>query len=159
LRKRLGRGGVGKTIVMGLLERHGDIRLKVIPNTKRKTLYNEVKQKIEKGSEVFTDAFPAYNGLENFYLHKIIEHTETYVKGNVHTNGIENFWSLFKRGIIGVYHAVEPFHLDRCLDEFSARFNSLKDSDFERFSKTVKSIAGIRLTYGELIGKLEGTRC
>lgn len=174
-----GTGGSGKTIVMGLLERHGmdksqkvidtldsnpkkdkkvsRVKTKVIPNTTREILQGEVKQHVEAGSEVFTDALASYNGLDPKYVHQVIDHAETYVRGNVHTNGIENFWSLLKRAIKGTYVSVEPFHLFRYLDEQSFRFNERKQTDSERFMGVVSALTDKRLTYQALTGKSHPT--
>jgi transposase-like protein len=151
-RKIQGTGGSGKVVVMGLLERHGEVRTKVILNTKSETLHCEVREHVESGSELMTDAHRGYRGLEDEYLHKFIDHAEMYVRDNVHTNGIENFWSLLKRSIKGTYVSVEPFHLFRYLDEQSFRFNARKVKDADRFIQTVKSVTGRRLTYDELTG-------
>lgn len=95
-RKAKGRGAVGKAVVMGLLERHGEVRTLVVDNTKRNTLHPHIHQHVEKGAAVFTDALASYNGLSLEYIHSVIDHAECYAKGNVHTNGLENYWSLFK---------------------------------------------------------------
>ena len=152
-----GTGGMGKTAVVGLLNRHGTdghstVKAKVVPNVQRKTLAPEVRENVEVGSEVFTDALKSYRGLETEYVHQVIDHAETYVKGNVHTNGIENFWSLLKRAIHGTYVSVEPFHLFRYIDEESFRFNTREQKDGTRFTQTMRGITGKRLTYNELIG-------
>jgi len=112
-----GRGSVGKTAVMGLLERKGRVLAKVIQKTDRETLHAEVKANVEKDSNLFTDEWRSYRGLDEDYIHQVINHGIEYVRGNVHTNGIENFWSLLKRTIRGTYGSVEPFHLGRYLDE------------------------------------------
>jgi len=130
-------GMVGKTAVMGLLECHGEdghskVRAKVVPNTKRRTLAPEVHQNVVAGSEVFTDALSSYSELSEAYAHQVIDHAECYVKGKVHTNGLENFWSLLKRSIKGTYVSVEPFHLFRYLDEQTFRFNTRKVKDGAR---------------------------
>jgi transposase-like protein len=151
-RKAKGRGSVGKAVVMGLLERHGEVRLTVVPNTKRGTLQPEVRKHIEEGAEVYTDALASYTGLEAEYVHQVIDHAECYAKGHVHTNGLENFWSLLKRCIHGTYVAVEPFHLFRYLDEQSFRFNMRKLTDGERFLLGLNRIRGKHLTYNHLIG-------
>jgi transposase-like protein len=148
-----GRGAVGKVAVMGLLERNGKVRAKVIGNTTRETLHAEVKEHCEAGAEIFTDQFAAYRGLEQDYIHNVINHAEKYVDGNVHTCNIDNFWSLLKRGIKGTYVSVEPFHLFRYLDEQSFRFNNRKLTDGERFSIVANNVVGRRLTYSELTGK------
>jgi transposase-like protein len=148
-----GRGSVGKVAVMGLLERNGKVRAKVIGNTTRETLHAEVKEHCEAGAEIFTDQFAAYRGLEQEYIHNVINHAEKYVDGNVHTCNIDNFWSLLKRGIKGTYVSVEPFHLFRYPDEQSFRFNNRKLTDGERFSIVANNVVGRRLTYSELTGK------
>lgn len=148
-----GRGTSGKVAVMGLLERHGEVRTKIVPDTKSRTLQVEVRENVEPGSEVHTDALASYRGLDPEYVHNVVDHAETYVRGHVHTNGLENFWSLLKRGIGGTYVSVEPFHLFRYLDEQAFRFNERDGKDADRFSKTLGSVSGRRLTYSELIGE------
>ncbi len=156
--KITGTGGMGKVAVMGLLERHGEdghstIRVaKVVPNVRRKTLAPEVREHVEEGSEVFTDSLKSYSDLGAEYVHGVIDHAEKYVEGKIHTNGMENFWSLLKRAIKGTYVSVEPFHLFRYLDEQSFRFNSRQLSDGLRFLKAARGIIGKRLTYSELTG-------
>ena len=151
-RKAKGRGTVGKAVVMGLLERHGEVRTQVVSNTRRGTLQPEVKKHVEAGSTVYTDEFSSYNGLESEYAHMVINHAECYVKGNVHTNCMENFWSLLKRGIKGTYVSVEPFHLFRYLDEEAFRFNTRKDNDAGRFLRVAQMVEGKRLEYRNLTG-------
>ncbi len=153
-RRHLGTGGAGKVAVMGLLERHGEVRAHVIPNTRRETLQPHVLNHVEQGANVYTDAYVSYNNLESQYVHNVINHAERYVDGHIHTNGIENFWSLLKRTIKGTYISVEPFHLFRYLDEQSFRFNNRKGSDSDRFLKAAMQISGKRLTFDELTGKL-----
>jgi len=148
-----GTGGVGKAIVMGILERRGKIKLKHVANAKRNTVQYEIRQHVEAGSQVFTDALPSYNGLNQDYVHEAIDHAREYVRGNVHTNGLENFWSLLKRGIRGTYISVEPFHLFRYLDEQAFRFNERENTDSGRFLKGIIGIIGKRLQYAKLIGQ------
>ncbi len=148
-----GRGMSGKVAVMGLLERHGEVRTKVVPDTRSRTLQVEVRENVEPGSEVHTDALKSYRGLDPEYVHNVVDHAEKYVDGHVHTNGLENFWSLLKRGIKGTYVSVEPFHLFRYLDEQAFRFNEREGEDSDRFAKTLGSVSGRRLTYSELIGE------
>jgi transposase-like protein len=147
-----GTGGSGKIAVMGLLERNGKVRAKVLGDTKQHTLQGEVREHVESGSELFTDAHRSYFGLRADYMPQVIDHAGKYVDGQIHTNGIENFLSLLKRGIKGTYVSVEPFHLFRYLDEQTFRFNTRKGKDANRFLQAVGSIAGKRLTYEELIG-------
>ena len=121
-KKIKGTGGLGKAAVMGLLERHGPgghstVTVKMMPNVRRKALLPEVREHVTPGAEVFTDALPSYKGLQADYIHNVIDHAESYAEGKIHTNGLENFWSLLKRGIKGTYVSVEPFHLFRYLDE------------------------------------------
>jgi transposase-like protein len=147
-----GRGASGKVAVLGLLERHGKVRTKVVPNTKWRTLQVEVRENVESGSEVHTDALRSYRGLDPEYVHKVVDHAERYVDGHVHTNGIENFWSLLKRGIKGTYVSVEPYHLFRYLDEQAFRFNEREGEDADRFGRALGSVSGRRLTYRQLTG-------
>jgi transposase-like protein len=152
-------GAFGKTIVMGLLDRgRGEVRAKVVANTSRHTLQPQVEKEVKFGATVYTDELTAYENLRYKYAHDVINHTESYVRGRVHTNGIENFWSLLKRGIGGTYVAVEPFHLDRYVDEQVFRYNNRATSDnpmtdADRFSLAVANIVGKRVTYKELTGK------
>src|SRR2546426_1734356 len=150
-----GRGGVGKVAVMGLLERDGEVRAQVIGEADQDTLHKAVKRNVRRGSEVFSDGWKAYNGLDerSRYIHSVINHAEKYVDGNVHTNGIENFWSLLKRTLKGTYVSVEPFHLFRYLDEQAFRFNKRTGNDLYRFLEVAKSLTGRRLEYKQLIGE------
>lgn len=152
-RKAKGRGAAGKAVVMGLLQRHGEVRTFVVDNTKRKTLQPVVKEHVERGAAVFTDALASYAGLAPDYVHQVIDHAEAYVKENVHTNGMENYWSLFKRCIKGTHVSVEPFHLFRYLDAENFRFNNRECDDRDRFLRLVPLVEGKRLTYKRLIGE------
>src|SRR5437667_3682026 len=158
-KKHLGTGGAGKVAVMGLLERNSPeresrVRCKVLSNVRRYQLDSTVRENVEKGSEVITDAFRSYAKLNDEFVHQVIDHAETYAKGHVHTNGLENFWSLLKRGIRGTYVSVEPFHLFRYLDEQAFRFNERKDNDAGRFIKAARGIIGKGLRYMQLTGKI-----
>ena len=160
--KITGTGGMNKSAVMGLLERHGPdrtsrVKMAVVPNVRRRQLQDEVRQHVAPGSNLYTDALQSYSGLADEYVHKVIEHAEKYVDGTVHTNSLENFWSLLKRTILGTYVSVEPFHLFRYLDEQAFRFNNRGLSDRQRFSIVAASVTGKRLTYRGLTGK-EGSR-
>jgi transposase-like protein len=148
-RKRIikGTGGMGKVAVMGLLARHGKdghstVRVGVVPNNRRETLQPRVRQNVASGANVYTDELLSYEGLNDAYVHQVIDHAERYVDGQVHTNGCENFWSLLKRALKGTYVSVEPFHLFRYLDEQAFRFNKRKLSDFARFALTAGSVFG-----------------
>ena len=157
-----GRGGKGKTIVFGMLERGGRVKAKVIQNNDKKTLHKEVKENVSlvtKGSvkdhvtQIYTDAHPGYEGLDLAYLHDIVDHTVEYVNGNISTNGIENFWTLLKRSLKGTYVAVEPEHLFRYVDEQAWRFNHRKVNDGDRFEEVLTGVKGKRITYKKLISK------
>lgn len=147
------RGIAGKDVVMGLLERDGEVRLKVIETATAKALHGEIRKHVKKGSQLYTDEWRGYRGLSFDYAHRVINHAEKYVDGIVHTNGMENFWSLLKRGIRGTYVSVEPFHLFRYLDEQAFRFNARFGNDLERFLAAVSTIQGRRVTYQQLIGQ------
>jgi transposase-like protein len=154
------RGGVGHlAAVQGLLQRHGThskVILKQIKNAKRRTVQDNVREYVIKGSHVYTDSLQSYRGLQGDFEHRVIDHAERYVDGKVHTNGLENFWSLLKRTIKGTYVNVEPFHLFRYLDEQSFRFNERKDTDAGRFQKAISGIIGKSLTFAKLTGKEGG---
>jgi len=147
-----------KTAVMGILERGGEVRTRVIPNRAKETLQGIVRGNVESGVAVFTDELHGYHGLADEYEHQIIDHAVKYVDGRIHTNGLENFWSLLKRGLKGTYVAVEPFHLFRYLDEQSFRYNNRATrnnplNDYDRFSLLCTQIVGKRLTYAGLTAK------
>ena len=152
-KKITGTGGKDKTAVMGILERGGKVRTKVVDNTKKKTLQSEIREHVLAGSALFTDALKSYEGLDEFQ-HEVVDHAVEYVRGEVHTNGLENFWSLLKRGLSGTYVSVEPFHLFRYLDEQAFRYNHRQGlNDGQRFDLAVRQIVGKRLTWDRLIGK------
>lgn len=149
------RGPEGKAIVAAVLERGGKVRAKVVDKRKKKDLQALVREHVEPGSELFSDALKSYEGLDGEFVHQVIDHAVAYVDGNVHTNCMENFWSLLKRGIGGTYVSVEPYHLFRYVDEQAFRFNERHATDAERFDLAVRQIVGKRLTYSELIGSLK----
>lgn len=154
-RRITGTGGKDKTAVIGIVQRGGKVRTKVVGNTKKKTLQAEVRKHVEAGSALYSDALRSYSGPEADYAHQVIDHAICYVDGMVHTNTMENFWSLLKRGINGTYVSVEPFHLFRYLDEQAFRYNNRKElNDGGRFSLAVSQIMDKRLTYKELTGKV-----
>jgi transposase-like protein len=155
-------GYVGKTAVFGALDRDArKVRATVVPNVKRQTLQSEILNTIESGSTIYSDESSVYDRLgSGFFVHETVNHTKEYVRGQVHTQGLDNFWSLLKRGLTGTYVAVEPFHLDRYVDEQAFRYNNraTRDNplnDLDRFALAVSQIAGKRLTYAELTGKTE----
>jgi len=147
------RGPEGKAIVAAVLERGGKVRAKVIDKRKKKDLQALVREHVEPGSALYSDALKSYEGLDGEFVHQVIDHAVAYVDGQVHTNGMENFWSLLKRGVKGTYVSVEPYHLFRYVDEQAFRFNNQIDmNDSDRFVAVMKQIVGKRLTYSELIG-------
>src|SRR5437867_4401348 len=147
-----GRGPDGKAIVAAVLERGGKIRAEVMGNRRKPAMQELVREHVEPGAHVYTDALKSYEGLTEFQ-HEAIDHAEAYARGNVHTNGLENFWSLLKRALKGTYVSVEPFHLFRYLDEQAFRFNARKIDDGSRFLAVLRTIVGRRLTYKALIGQ------
>lgn len=143
---------------MGLLERHSEkgkskVRAKVIPNTTRETLHGEIVKHVEPGANVYTDAWRAYQQMPEQFAHDFVDHMEAYVKGAVHTNGLENFWSLFKRCIKGTHVSVEPFHLEAYVDSEAFRFNNRDVKDGDRFVRALGGATSKRITYRTLIGK------
>jgi transposase-like protein len=150
----------GKTPVQGIFDREArQVRAHVVPDVKRETLQNAVLSNVKYGSTVYTDDAVAYDLLHSRFVHDVVNHAETYVKGRVHTNGLENFWSLLKRGLRGTYVCVEPFHLDRYVDEQVFRYNNRKNmNDSQRFALAMSQLAGKRLTYSELTGKDQSPR-
>lgn len=152
-RKITGTGYSNKTIVLGMMERGGEVRTSVIPNTTMRTLHGQVRGNVTPGASVYTDAHNGYSGLETTYNHRTVDHAERYVDGQVHTNTLENFWSLVKRGLHGTYISVEPFHLFRYLDERVFTFNLRDLTDCDRFEAVLSAVTGRRLTYLELTGK------
>jgi transposase-like protein len=151
-RKIHGTGIVDKTTVLGMIERGGRVRAEVVADTKKSTLQGRVREQVEPRSAIFTDANYAYAGLGNDYDHRTVDHAVQYVDGLVHTNVIENFWSLLKRGLHGTYISVRPFHLFRYLDERAFTFNERELDDLGRFEKVLDAVAGRRLTYARLTG-------
>jgi len=153
------RGHHGKTAVFGMLDRDlRQVRAAVVPNVKRETLQTRILDAVKPGAAVFTDDHPVYDWVYQNFVHEVVNHVDEYVRGRVHTNGIENFWSLLKRTLKGTYVAVEPFHLDRYVAEQVFRFNNrgTKDNplnDADRFDLAVRQIVGKRLMYSELTGK------
>jgi len=155
-----GHNNIDKVIVWGVLDRDKkQVRTYVIPDRKRETLHPIVKEHVAKGTSVYSDELWGYTGLEAEFDHQVIDHAVEYVKGKVSTNGMENFWSLLKRGLGGTYVSVEPFHLFRYLDEQEFRYNNHGNKenpihDGQRFEMILSQIAGKRVTYKELTGKV-----
>src|SRR6266853_175992 len=152
-----GRGPQGKEVVFGMVERGGKVIAGHVGTRQKKDLQPAIREHIEAGSAIFSDELKSYDGLETDYEHAVINHAVEYVNGNVHTNTMENFWSLLKRGLHGTYVSVEPFNLFRYIDEQAFRYNNRKMTDSERFDIGVREIVGKRVTYAELTGKVGDT--
>jgi len=159
-----GRSTGNKSAVMGMLERDGEVRTMVFPTGRRekKMMDDAIHEHITSGAHVITDEFVNYQSLSPEYMHEVINHLQGYVRGHIHTNGIENFWSLLKRGLGGTYVSVEPFHLFRYVDEQVFRYNNRKTpkqniTDADRFNMVLSNITGKRLTYAEVTGKVGET--
>ncbi len=157
-------GTVGKIAVQGLLERHGKVRVRVVGNIEQDDLRDGVLEHVAEGSNLYSDAAIAYRPLGNAgFDHQFVDHAEKYVDGKIHTNGLENFWALLKRGLHGTYVSVEPFHLFRYVDEQAFRYNNRKDAngdpltDSDRFETAMSQIVGKRLTFAEVTGKVGQT--
>lgn len=150
---RQGRGSVGKAAVIGSINENGKVNAKVTQDVKKRSLHNFVSDSANSGATVVTDSFPAYRGLNSYgYTHKVVNHSVgEYVKDMAHTNGIESFWALLKRGYYGVYHHMSKKHLHRYINEFSFRHNTAKVDTIDFISMTAKRMTGKRLTYKELI--------
>jgi transposase-like protein len=148
-----GRNTGGKSIVLGMLERGKTVRATVIPDRTKATMQPIVGANVEPGAQIYSDEHGESWRMDQ-YQHDMVNHLESYVDGNVHTNGMENFWSLLKRTIGGTYVSVEPFHLFRYVDEQAFRFNNRGPmNDGDRFTFVMRKIVGKRLTYAELTGK------
>jgi transposase-like protein len=161
--RRILRGGPhDKSVVFGILERGGKVRTKVVTNRRKGTLQKEIRDNVTVNSALYSDRLQSYEGLNRDYAHYMVDHAVCYVQGKVHTNGLENYWSLLKRGLKGTYVSVEPFHLFRYLDEQTFRYNMRKDADGpvtdgERFEHVTSHVLGKRLTYAQLTGKVGET--
>jgi transposase-like protein len=153
MRRITGTGSKDKVPVLGMMERGGKVRTMVVPNRKKAALQSEVRRHVEAGSALYTDALLSYEGLAGEYAHKVVDHAVQYVDGKVHTNSMENFWSLLKRMISGTYVSVEPYHLHRYLDEQALRFNERKMSPAEKFAAVMANVGGKQLTWDQVTGK------
>lgn len=158
-----GTGGKDKVKVMGFIQRTTDdqpsrVQTTILPDTRKPTMQGEVKRHVRRGSQLFTDRHWGYHGLDAEYIHEIIDHAVEHVRGRIHTNGIEIFWSLVKRTIHGTYVSVDPFHIRRYLDEQTFRFNERGDTDGGRFTTVLRSVIGKRLTYSDLTGAMLSRR-
>lgn len=151
-----GRSAKDKTPVFGVLERGGDVVLNVVPDTKAETLQPIIKSLVQEGAILVTDEWSGYSGIQKEFVHETVNHSlKEYVRENYHTNTIEGFWSLFKRGVFGIYHHVSRKHLSKYCDEFAYRYNTRKAKDGSRFDSSMLQTAG-RLTYKKLTAKTKG---
>lgn len=148
-----GRGAENKTAIFGSMQRQGDIRVEPVENVKSRTLMPIIRQNVKIGSTVMTDEFLSYNHLtQEGYNHHTVNHgSKEYVRGDVHVNNIESFWSHLKRGINGIYLHVSKKHLGKYCDEYSFRFNNRELSDYARFGAWFDHCSNKRLTYERLI--------
>jgi transposase-like protein len=151
-----GRGPGNKEVVLGLIERGGKVRMMHVSGRGKPELQRHIREHVEAGAAIFTDELHSYDGLSREFKHEVINHAVEYARGNVHTNTMENFWSLLKRALHGTYVSVEPFHLFRYLDEQAFRYNERKATDAERFHKVLGSVAGKRLTWNTLTSQEVG---
>jgi transposase-like protein len=164
-RRITGPGGHSKdkVMVLGMMERGGHVRTEIISDRTHETIKDSLDRNVIPNTFVYSDEYHAYRALDDDFVHEFVNHMESYVNGRVHTNGIENFWSLVKRGLNGTYIAVEPFHMFRYLDEQAFRYNHRKDergnklNDGDRFKMVLSQIAGKRLTFKEVTGKVQET--
>ncbi len=148
---RAGRGSVGKTPVIGARDRSGQVVARPISDVSRQTLHGFINENVERGSTVYTDSFRSYRHLAG-YQHETVNHSVgEYVKAQAHTNGIESFWALLKRGYYGIYHHMSPKHLHRYVNEFSFRHNTSNIDTMSFIGMTVDKMSNCRLTYKELI--------
>jgi transposase-like protein len=154
-----GRAHVDKTPIVGLIQINGKVRTFVVANTDAQTLHQIMGDNVEEGSILVTDSYRSYNGLDTRFTHVKVKHEINggYVVkiGNekFHTNNIENFWSIFKHGIIGIYHFVSVKHLERYCEEFSYRYNRRNLTGVEKFESALLKVSNTRITYDTLIGK------
>lgn len=152
-----GRSVVTKTPVAGIVERDGELRAKVVKDTTGNSLRQFVYENVERGSQLHTDEWWGYKGLEKLFGHSVIKHNENeYVKGDCHTNTMEGFWSLLKRGVVGIYHSMSNKHLQKYVDEFVFRYNTRELTESDRFNFMLSNMAS-HLPYKQLIenGKKE----
>ena len=153
-KQRLGRGTIGKTAVIGMRERGGRTKAKVITNTDVITIHASVHENIEGGSEIHTDEHSAYQGLDHYYTHEVVNHgAGEYSRNGITTNSMESVWAVMKRGIHGVYHHASAKHLGRYVDEFTFRLNdgNVKVHTLDRLASFITATSGVRLTYARLI--------
>jgi len=146
-----GRSAKDKTPVVGMVERNGKLTARKVDNVKSETLTREIIKNVKESAKLYSDEWLGYKGINRIYDHSIVKHNQNqYVNGRIHTNTIEGFWSLLKRGIVGIYHFTSKKHLQKYVDEFVFRYNTRKGGEFERFNLLLQSTEN-RITYKELI--------
>jgi transposase-like protein len=154
-----GSGTVGKATIMGILERRigepSQVRASVVESANKATIHPIIRSNVATGTHLYTDSWKGYRNLGKDFLHEFVDHTMEYVRGQVHTNGLENFWNLFKRCIKGTHVSVDPAHLERYVDSECFRFNNRKMDDGQRLKLAMAGMSGKRLTYKALTGALE----
>lgn len=155
--KSQGRAHVDKTAVVGLVQRNGKIKTFVVPDTNSETLHKLMIENVSQDAVLITDAYKSYNGLEKLYNHITVKHTDNnYITdSDFHTNNIEGFWSLLKRGIIGTFHSVSRKHFHRYCTEFSSRYNYKDVSNVVRFANAIQNSNKQRTTYQKLTANVE----
>lgn len=146
-----GRSSKDKTAVVGMVERKGKLTARTVENVKSETLTNEIIRNVKESAKLYSDEWLGYKGVSRIYDHSIVKHNQSeYVNGRIHTNTIEGFWSLLKRGIVGIYHFTSKKHLQMYVDEFVFRYNTRKGTESNRFNLLLNNIEN-RITYKELI--------
>jgi transposase-like protein len=151
--RKISQPNKGKTLVVGMLERGGKVKAGVVDDRSREVLHDVIQNHVAAGSTLITDELNAYKGTG--LNHEIVNHAMEYVRGHIHTNGIESFWSMLKRTLGGTYISVEPFHLDAYVAEQVFRYNNRKDADdYTRFATCIGGIVGKRLTYAALTQRM-----
>lgn len=150
-RSKIGRGTYGKQVVFGLHQRDGSTLAFPIDGTDRVKLQSAILENVKRGATIYTDTHSGYDGIKG-YNHQAIAHSiGEYVRGQIHTNGVESFWSLLKRGYVGIYHQMSVKHLHRYVDEFSHRHSGRYNDTIDCMALTIDGMIGKRLSYEELI--------
>ncbi|MCY4146403.1 MAG: IS1595 family transposase [Chloroflexi bacterium] len=150
-RQNAGRGAVGKQAVVGMKQRDGKVRAFPIQRTDKITLQSAIVENVSRGSTLYTDSFPSYNRLKGYRHEAVAHNVGEYVRGQIHTNGVESFWSLLKRGYVGTHHWMSFKHLHRYVDEFAYRHNTGVDNLMVTIAQTIDGMLNRRLTYAGLI--------
>lgn len=150
-KQNAGRGAVGKTPVVGVRSREGKVKAHVVASVSHNTLSSLIHDNVNEGATVYTDQFGGYDGLTGYNHHRVNHKLKEYTRGEVHTNGIEGFWSILKRGVIGVYHQWSKKHLSRYVEEFVVRYNMREQSPIARMQSVLMGGIGRHISYKELV--------